>query len=280
MYDLFGDEGWIQWEISKAAVTTWSIHLADFYQIVAHLGLDKQEAVVLFFCTYIVMATSVLVGLFTRMSTVLLWLLHCMILNTLSDFIYGVDIFLHIALFYLIIFPVNRYYSIDNLIFKNRKIVISNKVYNKILQVHLCIIYFSSGIEKAMHADWWNGNSVWYTLNHADFTTIQVAHILLGYPYLLQLLGIGTLVIELFYAVVMWIPRWRSIMLVLVISMHVYIGIALGLGVFSLMMILLSVTAWFSDCLNDHKALPFIEYSTKGAGTGRIADAVQRRALV
>jgi len=254
LYDLFGEQGWIQWEISKAAATTWSLHLVDFSAAVALFGLDKNESVALFFALYIFLAVAVLIGFLTRVSACLLWGMHVMILNTLSDFIYGVDIFLHIALFYLVAFPVNRYFSVDTRLFGRKEESISDKTYNRIFQLHLCLVYFSSGLEKAMHADWWNGNAIWYTLNHADFTTIHVADTLLRYPLVLQLLGIGTLFVELFYSMLMWIPRGRMLMLTLVISMHLYIGVALGLSIFSLMMILLSVIAWLSDCVNDYRA--------------------------
>ncbi|WP_324680526.1 HTTM domain-containing protein [Hymenobacter sp. GOD-10R] len=257
LYDLFGDQGWIQWEISKAAATTWSLHLVDFSEVVAPAGFDKNESVVLFFALYSLLAVAVLLGFCTRVSAGLLWVLHVMILNTLSDFIYGVDIFLHIALFYLVIFPVNRYWSLDARLFGQKAKGISDKTYNRIFQLHLCLVYFSSGLEKALHADWWNGNAIWYTLNHADFTTIHVADTLLHYPWLLQLLGIGTLFTELFYSVVMWIPRWRVLLLAFVVMMHLYIGIALGLRIFSVMMILLSVTAWLSDCVNDYQGFSF-----------------------
>ena len=77
--------------------------------------------------------------------------------------IYGVDEFAHIGLFYCIWMPVGQAWSLDRWGVADAG-TWEARLALRVLQLHLCIVYFASGIEKATGTDWRNGDVIWYAL--------------------------------------------------------------------------------------------------------------------
>ena len=248
---FFGPDAWVQWEISKALVPDLSIHISQVHRVFSFFGLNEVQSVHLFFWIYVCSAAGLLFGIFTRFCAVLTWFCHYIILSSISIFQYGVDIFLHIALFYLMIMPVHRAYSLDKRIRQiNTGPSWSNTLSIRVLQIHLCLIYLSSGYEKLLSPNWWSGNVVWRALVQPDFRQFDVTW-MADKPWIPILLSWFTMIVETTYCVVMWLPRYRVIWLVCIIFLHAGIAILLGLWLFSLIMILLSISAFGYDCFFD-----------------------------
>src|SRR5688572_8719139 len=73
------------------------------------------------------------------------------IMCSIDIYVYGVDIFLQIALFYFMFMPINKALSLDAF----RKSVNKNPSWTvtlsmRVFQIHLCLIYLSSGYEKML----------------------------------------------------------------------------------------------------------------------------------
>jgi hypothetical protein len=71
------------------------------------------------------------------------------------------------------------------------------------------------------------------------------------YPWLAILLSWFTMFIETFYGIAMWIPRVRIYWLLSIIALHIGICLFLGLWLFGLIMILLSISAFGFDIYQD-----------------------------
>src|SRR5207248_7604075 len=91
--------------------------------------------------------------------------------------------------------------------------------FRRVLQIHLCAVYFFSGTTKAVAAEWWNGTSVWRALVSPPFDLISPS-MLISYHYLLPLLGIGVCLLEISYPIFIWPKNTRLIWLTLIIMMH------------------------------------------------------------
>ena len=242
---FFGPDAWIQWEISKALNAAWHIHIREVYLLLhAAFGLTETQAVMAFFWFYVLSASGLLLGLYTRFWAFLTWLGHFIIMSSIPSFIYGVDIFLHIALFYLILMPSNKAYSLD------RRLGIASGLPSwgvtlslRVLQVHMCLVYLSAGYEKMLAPDWWNGNVLWRSLVQPDFRQYDLTW-LAKFPWITMLLSWFTMLIETGYCIGMWIPKVRVFWLLGIISLHVGIMVFLGLGLFGTIMILLSISAF------------------------------------
>lgn len=252
---FFGKDAWIQWEISRALNTTWNIHMEYVYKVFhAVLGLSESQSVMTFFWLYVIFAFGLLIGWYTRIWAFLTWFCHYIIMSTIPTFVYGVDIFLHIALFYLILMPTNKAYSLDLKLGRVDALPTWGVTLSiRVLQVHMCLVYLSAGYEKMLAADWWNGNVLWRSLVQPDFRQFDLTW-LSNYPFIPIILSWFTMLIETGYCIGMWIPRLRVFWLLGIISLHIGIGLFLGLWLFGIIMILLSISAFGFEAYKDIKA--------------------------
>jgi len=241
---FFGEEGWIQWEISKALNEGWRIHMYHVHSVFKHLGLSASHTVEVFFWLYVSSAIGLLLGWFTRVWAILTWALHYVLLSTITTFVYGVDIFLHISMFYLMVMPAGKALSLD--VRQGR--VSSEPSWSvtlsiRVLQIHMCLAYLSAGFEKMLAADWWNGNVLWRSLVQPEFRQYDLIF-LADYPWIAKILSWFTMIIETGYFIGMYIPKVRVLWLTGIIMLHLGIGMFLGLWLFGLIMILLSISAF------------------------------------
>ncbi len=165
-------------------------YLHFFYQF-----LETHDLLQYFFSIaiplYVICLVFLLVGIFTRFSAILALLLQLIIFRSFSPFNYGYDYFMSMSLFYCVIFPVGKYFSIDRNFFKYKKNLDFN--YRRVLQIHLGIAYFFSGIAKALDNGWWNGNSIWKAIASVDNSFYSMPAIIL------TVVGIGTVFLEFSY---------------------------------------------------------------------------------
>lgn len=248
---FMGPEGWLQWDISQALTEKWTPHIERIYHLISPLGLSAERFVMLFFWCYVIAGVGLLVGWRTRVWAVIAWFLHYAIMGTLRTFTYGVDIFLQIALFYMMFMPVAKAYSFD--VWRGRVSPLPSwgvTLSLRVLQIHMCFVYLSAGFEKAIAPDWWDGNVIWRSLVQPDFRQFDLEW-LAHSPWIAIALGCSTIILETGYCVAMWIPRVRVLWLAGIVSFHLGIGLFLGLWLFGLVMILLSVSAFGYDAWRD-----------------------------
>jgi len=115
--------------------------------------------------------------------------------------------------------------------------------WRRVLQLHLCIIYFLSGLTKCLGSGWWDGSNVWRALIRPPFNVID-AEILVRWKYLFPMAGILICLLEFGYPFFIWSSRTRKIWLFGVCGMHIVIGVTMGMYLFSLVMIVLNVAAF------------------------------------
>ena len=186
---------------------------------------------------YIVVLLFILLGLFTRISSILAILLQLIIFKSFVMFNYGYDHFLTTSFFYCLIFPVGKVNSIDSLIF--RKKIDINFNYKKVLRVHLAIVYLFAGLAKIVSATWWNGEAIWRSLATIYDDNFKI------HPFFLCLVGIITVIMETLYPIIIWHNKTRRITLYLTILMHLGIAFILQLPFFALLMIIWNITAYY-----------------------------------
>jgi len=115
--------------------------------------------------------------------------------------------------------------------------------HRRVLQLHLCVVYFFGGIAKSFGADWWNGNSVWRALTRPPFDIIS-PDFLIRLEYLLPAVGIAICLLETSYPVFIWPRKTRPYWLISILLMHVSIGLTMGLYLFALIMVVLNLAAF------------------------------------
>ena len=109
----------------------------------------------------------------------------------------------------------------------------------RVLQIHLCLIYFQSGLSK-LTTDWLAGASLWHP-RWAKLGTPFSLEVLQAEPHLTGLITYSLVLFELFYGVLIWVPMLRYPLIAAAVLVHLTVGIWWGLLPFNLMMLVLNI---------------------------------------
>jgi len=216
----------------------WLVALGGY----AHIGEDTVLSIT--WACLLCMGLLLLGGLFSRPAAILAWFLHLCAAESGGLFAYGADNFMTTGLFYLMLSPLPDRYSLDHRLLK---VELRGPqllgFWRRVLQVHMCVIYLVGGLAKCLGSGWWNGSNLWRSLTRAPFNLIS-PDILVRFKYALPILGISICLIELGYPFFIWIKKTRLFWLVCILAMHVGIGLAMGMYLFALVMIVLNLAAF------------------------------------
>ena len=230
----------------------WSVwfHVVDpFWMRVVFAGL--------FLCSVLF-----LVGYATRLTSVLTW--FAMLSNIHRDpaSLFGADTMINILLLYLAIGPSGAALSVDRWLQCKRARAqglpepplapsVSATVVQRLIQVHLCIIYLSAGLAKLQGMAWWTGTAPWGTMANYEYAPMHLPvyvdflRFLARYRWLYELsmstAAITTLAFEIFYPFLIWPRSTRNLMLWYAVALHAGIGMFMGLRTFALLMLAFNV---------------------------------------
>ena len=216
----------------------WLVTLAE------KIGVSEQIALKISLGCLLGSGVCLLLGFLSRPAAIAAWFLHLAARSSGGLIAYGVDNFMTIGLFYLMLCPLPDRYSLDSWLWKPRS-ANPHRIgfHQRVLQLHLCLIYFFGGLAKILGCGWWNGESLWRSLTRSPFN-IVAPEFLVRWSPLLPWLGIFICIVEIGYPVFIWPRKTRAIWLACVLAMHVGIGVTMGLFLFALVMIILNVAAF------------------------------------
>lgn len=214
---------------------------------------------------FIVAALCFTLGLATRLTSFVCWFAAISYITRNTAVVFGMDTMMTIVLLYLAIGPSGAALSLDRLLarwWRRRRTgdaapplppapSVAANVAIRLLQVHLCFIYAAAGLSKLQGGAWWNGMALWNVLANFEFAPMQFPL----YNWLLRFLGRNqllfesvltfgayfTLWFEIMYAVWIWRPSTRWLILSAAILLHGVIGIFMGLGTFALIMLVMNM---------------------------------------
>ncbi|MFK7923594.1 MAG: HTTM domain-containing protein [Bacteroidia bacterium] len=239
---IYGEEGFIRGDIATAYVSPLQLtshHITSW--ISDGFGTSEMDALLALRIVYISLIVLLGLGLFTKPSAVLLWILHLALVKSAYYMSYGVDYIHTVLLFYCIFFPVSEQYALDVYVFRPRR---TNPLpYLRLLQLHMCVIYFFGGLGKAMGPNWWNGESIWKSVNRPMSTTFSFDW-MADYAWIPVAMGVSVIILELLYPLTIWIKATRKLWLWGIIGMHLGIAIFMDLSFFAATMILMNLAAF------------------------------------
>jgi vitamin K-dependent gamma-carboxylase-like protein len=202
-----------------------------------------------------VAAATLLLGLGSRLSAAVAWMLSVSFIQANPPVHNAGDSVRTIILFYLMLSPCGACWSLDSR-WKQRRMGQSSEVFIhpwplRLLFVQMMVIYFSNGVCKLAGPQWRAGTSLHYVL--ADVSTARVSYAVLPLPDLvLRLLTWMVLAWELGFPFLAVFRPTRKAALWVGVAIHVGIGLSMELGLFSLYML----------CLY----LPLIPWERRGGG--------------
>jgi hypothetical protein len=179
---------------------------------------------------YLVALLLMILGVAPRLASVIAFILHVSFIHANIGAVYGVDLIFTFFLFFFCLTS-DRVSAKD----ETTRAWISSMAL-RFAQIQVCIIYAFSGWEKLKGAVWWNGEALWSVLANPqlarfDFTWLSHAPlILVGVAYL-------TLIWEIYFPVLVWVPRMRLPTLLIGVLFHLSIAMMMNLVFFGLLMI-------------------------------------------
>jgi hypothetical protein len=182
-------------------------------------------------------------GLFTRVTKVLAFVVTLSYVNRVPGALFGLDQINAMLATYLMLAPCGAAYSLDRLLARRRageelppaEPTVTTNVATRLIQLHMCIIYFFAGLGKLQGDTWWHGHALWGAVTNLEYQTVDITW-LLDYPLLTAFLTQGTAYWELSFCVLVWPRLLRPITLAIALPLHLGIGICLGLMTFGLIM--------------------------------------------
>ena len=251
-YLLAGTSGLINRNLADALLSVESRFVPRLGWLVAlgeHVGLGEGIVLSAAWICLLIAGCSLLIGFTCRVSAILAWFLHLCAAKSGGFVSYGVDNFMTIGLFYLMLSPLPDRNSLDWRLRRSRpKNPQLLGFWRRVLQLHLCVIYFFSGLTKCLGSGWWNGSSVWRALIRPPFNVID-PEILVSWKYLFPVVAISIWALEIGYPFLIWSSKTRKIWLICICALHAGIGLTMGMYLFALIMIVLNVAAFSPDLI-------------------------------
>lgn len=256
-YDLPGFLGSHSWT-DPLAVREWMAQQApaswSFWLLVPDRLLTPVWAVCL------VVLALFTVGLFSRTTAVLSWVIAVSTARRAPTILYGFDHVVTTWTFYLAVCGASgQAVSLDRFLarWKTARAAmarrpsggatavmpsgvpaasVSARIGLRLLQLHLCLIYGMAAISKFQGTAWWTGMAIWGVLAAAEFRRFDLTW-MAAYPLALNFLTHCGLFLELVYPALIWVPVLRPLVLAAMIGLHVGVDLALGLTEFGLAML-------------------------------------------
>ncbi|HJT80205.1 MAG TPA: HTTM domain-containing protein [Chthoniobacterales bacterium] len=208
------------------------------------VGLTEHTTISLVWVLLCGFGVLLIIGLFTRLSAIGAWFIYLCVVKSSDLLVYGVDNLTTIGLFYLMISPLPGSQSLDHLRWrkKSRDPELLG-FFRRVLQLHLCFVYFFGGLAKCLGAGWWDGSSLWRSLIRPPFNVID-PNILVHWKSLFPVGGMVICLLEVTYPIFIWPNRTRLVWLTGILLMHFSIAILMGMYLFAAIMIVLNVAAF------------------------------------
>lgn len=249
--DLYGCHGIVDWSVMWQNRSPGVPDLAWLNTALNFVGA-AAFSVPLAFAAYVLGLLGLLLGYRTRLAAGLAWVMHTALVNSNYMSTYGADSFAQIGLFYCLWFPVVNVVSMRQAAgcdqANDGRTNFGAWLGLRILQLHVCIFYTASGVEKALGEQWWNGEAIWRAIMGAPLDGPFDFSFLANLPWLSKTACWLTLLLEAGIVLFVWHPRLRILWLMGIVGMHLGIALILGLWTFAATMIVFDVAAFGVGC--------------------------------
>ncbi|WP_437276153.1 HTTM domain-containing protein [Sorangium sp. So ce375] len=251
LFELYGPAGILQEPLRDAFTPHDLPGIGWLTELLAPLGIGEAPILVGTGALYVLSLAALLCGLKTRVAALLAWSTHRMLMVTADPTVYGADVFANIFLFYLLWVPSGAALSLDQRARRSRRALAGAtdeptpgaRLGLRIVQLHLCIVYLASGLEKACGHSWWNGEAIWRSVMLPEYRQLDFSW-LASRPWVAQAAGWSVLAVELGYAFLIWPRLTRRAVVVATSLLHLGIAAFMGLGVFGAIMPVLTLAAF------------------------------------
>jgi hypothetical protein len=254
---------WKDWEMDKRLAFTWGMPAWSIWYHVTDPSWMNITHGLIILTTFLFT-----IGFCTRVTAPLVWIASVSYVNRATTTFFGMDTMMNLLLIYLMIAGVcgaaGGALSVDRLLVQwwtrraggrkadaapNQFACISGTFVTRLIQINFCIIYMASGLSKLQGASWWNGKALWGVTANPEFNPMD-SHLYMAFLSFLcahrwlfetfmHMNILFTLFTEISFSYLVWLPKWRWVMIVAAVMLHTGIALVMGLVGFSLAMLTL-----------------------------------------
>ncbi len=233
---FFGDRGWMPptqvWRMNDQP-WQWSWYFAGSSPTMIRVLAGVSLAA----------AVALTIGLATPLAAVVSFAGMVSAANRAPLNVFGLDDTLGLLLIGLVIGPSGARWSVDRLLAGPEQgraggadASVPANLALRLIQVHLCVVYFFSGAGKLLGASWWEGTALWGAIANDLYRTSDL-RALASHPRVINVLTLATLFWELSYPALVWPRLTRRLFLAMAVAVHLGIGLTMGMMEFGLAMI-------------------------------------------
>jgi hypothetical protein len=194
-------------------------------------------------------------GVLSRITSILALVIAVSYANRLFFATFGLDQINCMLAFYLAIGPAGAALSVDQWLRGKARAEsrvaappsFGANISTRLIQVHMCVIYFYAGTAKLNGGAWWDGSAMWLAFASYEYQTVDMTW-LAWHPFVYNLMSHVTVAWELSFCVLVWFPLLRPLVLALAVPLHLGIGLCLGMWTFGIIM-LVGCAAFISPAL-------------------------------
>jgi len=231
---FFGSTAW------QAADNVWRMNDQPWHWS-WYFSARTPSSITLLATVSLIAATMLTLGLATPLAAVVSLVGYVSAVNRAPLNTFGFDDAVGLMLLPLAVGPAGARLSLDRLLWRRSVTAaaaprVSATVAIRLIQVHLCVVYFFSGAGKLFGASWWEGTALWGAVANSQYRTLDLTF-LAWHPLLTNALTLSTLFWEFSYPALVWPRLTRRLVLAMAVLVHLGIGLAMGMMEFGLAMI-------------------------------------------
>lgn len=198
-----------------------------------------QDNIYAYIYIYLFLLILYLFGIGKNFTAMVIFLMTDILQKLCPYILNGGDNLLKFILLYMVFVDSFAYLSINKTRPKDNSYsnVLSNLSVLAIC-LHLCLIYFISALHKANATVWFHGVATYYTFQLERFSGTNLNSLLAQNSFFVVVSTYFTLLVEMYYPILVWFKKTKTIIVLCMISIHVGISIFMMLYDFQVIFIL------------------------------------------
>lgn len=244
----FTERGFTPYEFSER-------HAGGLFRINL-LGANTDTTIVAIFYGLVVLAAAfTALGLWTRVSSILLFLGIVTLHHRVPDILHSGDTLLRVFAFYVMIAPSGKAVSLDRLIGLRKgtappQLEEVSLWPQRLMQFQVSIVYFTTFWHKMQGTMWRDGTAAYYPLQLREFDRFPVPSFLETQPFI-AIQTYGTLLVELGIAFLAYNKVARKYVLLGGVILHAGIEYSLNIPLFALVMVSTYMSFYYGEEVAD-----------------------------
>jgi hypothetical protein len=233
---LFSNKGIISYETY--------LDIVEYYHLNwLYVDFNREINVFLFCALGILFSTTFILGIFTRISSIVLFFL--LLIFKIRD-IYlldGADNVISVILpFFMFLdsYSFSVFYEEKTRPIKNKfqpYLIITSNWFSTAMMLQICIIYFFASLHKLQGTVWVDGTALYYILNSDDFSASSLNAIITSSIILVKFFTWFSIAFQLSFPFLVLLKKTKYLVLLLGVLFHIGIFILMRIDNFSLIML-------------------------------------------